>query len=126
MANPNIAALTSVLATTDGTALTTTSATVIINNAAASDTVLQINAITVANVDGTNSADITVAWNDAAGGAGTNFPIVSDVSVPAGSTLVVISKETSIKLTENTSITATASAADDLTVVVSYDTITDV
>ena len=126
MANPNIAALTSVLGDTVGVALTSTAATQIISNAAGSGLVLQINALTVSNVDGTDPADITVAWNDQAAIAGTNFPIVSTVTIPAGSTLVVITKEASIKLTEDSSISATASAANDLTVVASYDIITDV
>jgi len=123
MANPNIAALTSVFGQTVGVALTSTAATSIIENAAASGEVIQINSLTVSNVDGTNPADITVSYYDQDALGGTAYPIVSVVVVPPGSTLVVISKETALKITEDSSIGATASAADDLTIVASYDTI---
>ena len=56
--------------------------------------VLKINTIIVTNVDGTNAADVIVYYYDA--GQATYFRIASTISVPADSTLVVLSKDTSI------------------------------
>ena len=55
MAAPNIVNVSSILGKTDQYALTTTSQTTILNNAASSDNVLKVNMIQVANVDGTNA-----------------------------------------------------------------------
>ena len=60
MAAPNIVNVSSILGKTDQYALTTTSQTTILNNAASSDNVLKVNMIQVANVDGTNACDITI------------------------------------------------------------------
>jgi hypothetical protein len=54
---------------------------------------------------------------------GTATQIVSTISVPADSSLVVIDKNTSIYLEEDRSIGATASAANDLKVLVSFEEI---
>jgi hypothetical protein len=48
---------------------------------------------------------------------------VSTVSVPADASLVVIDKNTSIYLEEDRSLGATAGAANDLKVIVSYEEI---
>jgi len=74
-------------------------------------------------VDGTNAADITVSYYSEDDIGGTATQIVSTVSVSADTTLVVIDKNTSIYLEEDRSIGATASAANDLKVVVSYEEI---
>jgi len=103
--------------------LTTTSATAVVSNAAASGKVFKINSLVVSNVDGTNAADITVSYYSEDDIGGTATQIVSTVSVPADSSLVVIDKNTSIYLEEDRSIGATAGAADDLKVVVSYEEI---
>ena len=125
MAAPNIVNVSSILGKTDQYALTTTSQTTILNNAASSDNVLKVNMIQVANVDGANACDITVDVHSAASGGGTAYSLVSTVSVPADASLIVLDKSTAIYLEENTSITATAGTASDLEVIVSYEQITD-
>jgi len=62
-------------------------------------------------------------WMDQQRIGGTATQIVSTVSVPADSSLVVIDKASSIYLEEDKSIGATASAANDLKVVCSYEEI---
>jgi hypothetical protein len=123
MANPNIVAVTAIRGENASVSLTTTSATSIVSNAAASGKVLKINTIIVANVDGTNAADITVNKYSAAALGGTAFPIASTVSVPADASLIVVDKTTAIYLKENESIGATAGTASDLVVTCSWEDI---
>lgn len=123
MANPNIVAVTAIYGNSSQTSLSTTSATSLVSNAASSGKVYKINSITVANVDGTNAADITINVYSAAALGGTAFPIVSTVSVPADATLIVTDKTTSFYLLENQSIGATAGTASDLVVNASWEEI---
>jgi hypothetical protein len=123
MANPNIVGVSAIYGENSLTALSTTSATSIVSNAASSGKVYKINSIIVANVDGTATADITInVYNQAALG-GTAFALASTVTVPADATLVVIDKNTSIYLKENQSIGAIASVANDLVVTASWEEI---
>jgi len=123
MANPNIVSVTAIYGNSSQTALTTTNATSLVENAASSGKVYKINSITVANVDGTAAADITVSVYSAAALGGTAYPIVSTVSVPADATLIVTDKTTSFYLKENQSIGATAGTASDLVVNCSWEEI---
>lgn len=123
MANPNIVNVTSIYGNSSQTSLTTTSATSLVSNAASSGKVFKINSITVANVDGTNAADITINVYSQAALGGTAFPIVSTISVPADATLIVTDKTTSFYLLENQSIGATAGTASDLVVNASWEEI---
>ena len=123
MAAPNIVNVATITAKTDQVSLTTTSATAVVSNTAASGKVFKVNSLVVANVDGANAADITVSVYSEDDIGGTATELVSTVSVPADSSLVVIDKNTSLYLEEDMSIGATASAANDLKVVVSYEEI---
>ena len=125
MAAPNIVNVSSILGKTAVVALGSTSQTTLLSNASASDNVLKVNMIQVANVDGTNACDVTIDVHSAASGGGTAYSLVSTVSVPADASLIVLDKSTAIYLEENTSITATAGTASDLEVIVSYAQITD-
>ena len=121
MANPNIVEVVNINGKTDLISLTSTGQTTLLSNAAASGKVLKINMIQVANIDGSNAADITV---DLFRGA-TPYRLASTISVPADSTVVVLSKDTAIYLEEGDSIRCTASATGDLEAVCSYEIITD-
>jgi len=123
MAAPNIVNVSTITGKSATVALSTTSATTLVSNAASSNAVYKINMIQVANVDGTNAADITIDVHSAASGGGTAYSLVSTVSVPADASLVVLDKNTAIYLEEDRSITATAGAANDLEVIVSYEEI---
>jgi hypothetical protein len=123
VANPNIVNVAGIYGNNSSTSLTTTNATSIVSNAAASGKVFKINMITVANVDGTNAADITISKYSAAALGGTAFPIVSTVSVPADATLIVMDKTTALYLKEDESIGATAGTASDLVVTASWEEI---
>ena len=123
MAAPNIVNVTTITGKSAVVSLTSTAATAVVSNAAASGKVFKINSLVVSNVDGTNAADITVSYYSEDDIGGTASQIVSTISVPADATLVVIDKGTSIYLEEDRSIGATAGSASDLKVVVSYEEI---
>ena len=123
MANPNIVNVTAIYGKSAVVDLTTTNATLVVENTAASGKVLKINSLIISNVDGTNAADITISLYSEDNIGGTATQIVSTVSVPADASLVVIDKNTSFYLEEDKSIGATAGSASDLKVVVSYEEI---
>ena len=123
MTAPNIVNVSTITGKTDQVALSSTSATTLLSNAAASGKVVKVNTIIVANVDGTNACDVTVDLHSAAAGGGTAFSIVSTASVPADSSLVALDKSTAIYLEEDMSLTVTAGTAKDLEVIVSSEEI---
>jgi len=123
MAAPNIVNVSTITGKTAKVALTSTSQTTLVSNAASSGQVFKINMIQVANVDGSNACDVTVDVHSAASGGGTAYSLASTISVPADASLVVLDKNTALYLEENTSITATAGTASDLEVLVSYEEI---
>lgn len=116
MAAPNIVNVTTIIGKT-AVQQVTTSATAIVTNSSASNKVFKINALYVANVDGTNSADISVALFRSS----VAYEIAHTVAVPADTTLDVISK--SIYLEEGDELRLTASANGDLEAVCSYEEI---
>jgi hypothetical protein len=131
MAAPNIASLTTITGKTTYFTPSGTTAVVLLQNAASSNTVLKINQIVVANVDGTNAVDCTVSIYSNGGVAqgsapsgGTAYPIASTISVPADASLIVVDKTTGIYLEEGTSISITSGTASKLTFSVSYELMT--
>mgnify|MGYP005995312503 CR=1 FL=1 len=123
MAAPNIVNVSTITGKTAYVALSSTSATSLVSNAASSGKVFKINMIQVANVDGTSNCDVTVDYHTAASAGGTAYSLVSTVSVPADASLVVVDKNTAIYLEEDRSISVTAGTANDLEVIVSYEEI---
>lgn len=123
MAAPNIIAATSVLGKTATVNLATTSATEVLSNAASSGKVFKVNMLIVANVDGTNAADITVSVYSEDNIGGTATEIIQLKSVAAKTNYVVLDKNTPLYLEEDRSIGATASAGNDLKVTASYEEI---
>ena len=121
MAAPNLVNVTSILGKSMGAALGTNTDTTIL--ACPANKVLKINSIIVANVDGTNSADLTVKFQDSS--ASTAYRLAHTVAVPADSTLVVIGKDSPIYLEESDEISAGASASSDLEIVISYEELDD-
>lgn len=122
MANPNIVNVTSILGNSLSVAVLTT-ATQLASNTAASGKVFKINSIVVANIDGTNAADVTVSIFSEDDLGGTGRAIVSTISVPADASLIVTDKTTTFYLLEDQSIGALASAAGDLVATISFEEI---
>ena len=101
-------------------ALSSTSATSLLSNAASSGRVFKVIAIVAANVNGTSAADISVSRYSAAALGGTAFPIASTISVPADASLIVADTTTPIVLAANTSLGATAGTSNAITMTVTY------
>ena len=130
MANPNIAALTTLTGNTTYLTPSGTSAVVLLPNAASSGQVFRINQIVAANVNGTSAVDTTVSIytngavaQGSAPSGGTAYPSASTISVPADASLVVVDKTTPIYLMEGTSITVTSGTASGITYTISYEII---
>jgi len=123
MANPNIVNVTSILGTTTYLTPANTTANTLLSNAASSGLVFKINQIVCANVNGTSAVNATVAINNAAAGAGTNFPVISTISVPASASVIAVDKTTAIYLMENSSIVVTSGTSSGITYTISYESI---
>ena len=130
MANPNIAALTSIYGTTTYYTPSGTTAVVLLANAASSGTVYRIDQIVAANVNGSSAVNATVSIytngavaQGSAPSGGTAYPVVSTVSVPANASLIVTDKTTAIYLMEGTSISVTSGTASGITYSISYEAI---
>jgi ABC-type nitrate/sulfonate/bicarbonate transport system substrate-binding protein len=118
MAAPNLLNLGTITGKTAKTVLTTSDVE-ILENAASSNTVLKINTITLANIDGASTPTANVAITDEDG----NSPIyiVKTITVPPDSTIIVIDKNTPIYLEEDMSIYAKASIGSDVDIIISYE-----
>jgi|TARA_B100001094_G_scaffold187484_2_gene181712 hypothetical protein len=118
MANPNIVNVATINGKTDTFALTTTETNLV---TATANTVFKINSIMIANIDGTNAADVTIKYNDGS----TDRAIASTISVPADATLSLVDKNNGFYLEETEIIKGTASANSDLECLISYEVISD-
>ena len=130
MANPNIVAVTNILGGNLGWNLSATATTTLMTVAA--EKIVKINRITVANVDGTSAADVslfidglTTAGADGITptGASATVYLAKTVSVPADATLVL--SDTPIYLMEGDILKGGASAASDLDLFISYEVLDD-
>ena len=118
MTNPNIVNVTEIYGNT-AVQLATTGAVNLVVNASGSGKIYKINALYVSNYEGTNARDITI--NHVI--AGNSISILSTVSVAADSTLVAITKDSSIYLMENQQIAILANVVSSLNVLCSWDEI---
>jgi len=129
MANPNIVAVASIYGESVGWNLTNTLTTTLFT--VSSGKLIKLNRMTVANVDGTNAADVTVyvdtgvqtsSGGTVASGAADVY-LAKTVSVPADATLVLV--DTPIYLRETDILKGGASASGDLDLFISYEVIND-
>ena len=118
MATPNIVNVATINAKNAAGAITTSRAAAV---DVAAEKVAKINTILIANIDGTNAADITI---EVSVDNGSNYvKIASTISVPADATLSFL--ENPIYLDESDQLAVTASANSDLTYFVSYEELDD-
>ena len=130
MANPNIVNVTTILGGNLGWNLSSSATTTLMTVDA--EKLVKINRITVANVDGTNAADVSLFVDGlttagAAGitptGADATVYLAKTVSVPADATLDI--SDTPIYLMEGDILKGGASAAADLDLFISYEVLDD-
>ena len=122
MTAPNLIGITTVTGRIVGANLTTTAATSIVSNAPGSNKCLKINTVNACNWT-TSAANVTVSYYSAAALGGTAYPIVSNLSVPANSTLTVIDKLNILFLEEDNSLGARATTANTIVITASYEDI---
>jgi len=123
MANPNIVNVTSIYGNTSYLIPSSTSATTWTALTPAAGTVNKIDNIVASNVTA-SAATVTVAINSAAAGAGTNYRLVYQVSVPVNASIVVVDKSTAFYLGEAQSIVVTVGTASAIELTASYEAIT--
>ena len=126
MAAPNIVAVSTIRGKSNVANLTTTSSSVIVNDVN-SGKVFKINTIMISNVDGTNSGNVSVelfkfgAQNVATGLGNAVYSLANSVTVPAKSSLDVMSK--SIYLEEGDQLKAKADTNNRLHLITSFEEI---
>ena len=120
MATPNIVSVATINAFCVNGAVTTSNQDIV---DVAADYVYKINTIIIANIDGTNAATVTVTYSPDNGS--NYYRIGSTINVPAGTTLILLNKESSIYLDETDLLRVVGSANSDLTYTVSGEKITD-
>ena len=129
MAAPNIVNVATITGKTYYDALADTNLTSLVLNSATSGKVLKINMLIGSNVDGSSAATVDVSYHPSTTTAvgstvsSTGYHIAKTVSVPADSSLVIISKDTAIYMEESSVLAVKASVADDIDIVVSYEEI---
>lgn len=116
MAAPNIVNVTSIRGRSAVQNVTTV-ATAIVTNSAASGNVYKLNSLLISNVDGTNTANVSVDLFRSS----QSYFIAHTIAVPADSTLDLLNK--TIYLEEGDSLRIMASANSDIHAVCSYEEI---
>ena len=116
MANPNIVNVSSIYANTACFSAGAT-ATTIVSNPAASNSVYKIDGVYCANNDNASSYLITIDIYRSS----TAYNVASAITIPVGATLDVLSKQ--LWLLEGDSLRATANTASKITVTCSYEVI---
>ena len=118
MATPNLINVDTITPVVNVGAVTTSRADIVDVTA---EYCAKINSLLIANIDGTNAADITI---EVSVDNGSNYvKIANTISVPADATLSFL--ENPIYLDETDLLAVTASANSDLTYFVSYELLDD-
>ena len=119
MATPNIVNVATINPRNSMGALGNTSRTTMIDVPA--ESCAKVNTILIANIDGSNAADVTIEVSNDNGS--TYYKLASTISVPADSTLSFL--ENPIYLDETDLLAVTAGAANDLSFFCSFEEIID-
>ena len=133
MANPNIAALTTIYGNTAYVVPSTTAATTswtyngtttLTGLTPAAGTVNKITGLIVSNISA-NAASATVAIgnNPTFGSATTVSYLAYAISVPVGASLIVVDKTTDLYITENQSVAVTSGTGSALTYTAIFENI---
>jgi hypothetical protein len=117
VANPNIVTTSSIFGKTDVLAVGT-AATAITSNSSSSGRVFKINSLLVANV-GSSVVEVDVELYRGS----TPYRLAKSLTVPTGSTAVVVGKENPLYLLEGDSLRAAATSAGDSEAICSYEEI---
>lgn len=134
MANPNIAALTTIKGNTayvvpSGTSATTSwtfdGSTALTGLTPAANTVNKITGLIVSNTTASAVAATIGVGNNATFGSATVIGYIAyQISVPANSSLIVVDKTTDLYITENQSVGVTSGTGSALTYTAIFEAIT--
>ena len=126
MAAPNIVGITTLVGFSTFTTLSNTNATSIVSNAAASNKVLKVTSVIVANTSDSNTEYVHVSLNDMAVGGGGNRYIQKNVGIETGTSQVVVDRASAVYLEENQSLVVQSNTrANVFDVIASYEEIED-
>jgi hypothetical protein len=126
MAAPNIVGVTTIRGKSNVANLTTTSTSIVVNDVN-SGKVFKINTIMISNVDGSAAGNVSVelfkfgAQNVSTGSGNATYSIANTMTVPAKSSLDVMSK--SLYLEEGDHLKAKADANNRLHLITSFEEI---
>jgi hypothetical protein len=134
MANPNIAALTTIKGNTayvvpSGTGATTSwtydGTTSLTGLTPASGTVNKITGLVVSNVTASAASATVGVGNNATFGSATVIGYIAyQISVPANASLIIVDKTTDLYITENQSVGVTSGTGSALTYTAIFEAIT--
>ena len=116
MANPNIRNVATLIGNSVAQNATTTFAD-FVSNAAASNTLYRITTLSASNLDGTNAQNVSIDFVRSS----INYAIVRGVTIPAGSTLVPVTKDSSIYLKEGDKLQVRASTNSNVQIFCSFE-----
>ena len=134
MANPNIAALTTIKGNTayvvpSGTGATTSwtfdGATTLTGLTPAAGTVNKITGLVVSNVTASAAYATVGVGNNATFGSATVIGYIAyQISIPANASLIIVDKTTDLYITENQSVGVTSGTGSALTYTAIFEAIT--
>lgn len=120
MTAPNIVNVTNILGKTVGYSVTTSLASTGVENPLNSNKVFKINTINCSNRGATNTTISVTVYK----GGSVHYYITYNVTVPLGSTLVIVNKnDNNFYLEEGDSIYAQAGANSTIQLLISYEEI---
>jgi hypothetical protein len=111
MSNPNIIGVTTINGN-NGSLAVTSSAQTLVSNAASSNKVYKINQIYIANVDGSSADEVTVTIRSSVSSSPTTATLNKNISVPAKSTLEVLSTPFYLKEDQDIQVLGVAASGD--------------
>ena len=117
MAAPNIGAFTSIYGNTAVQAISN-STSAIVTNSSGSNQLYKIYSLSIANITTNNVTVIVDLYRSS-----VPYRMAGNISVPANSTMVMITKDNGVYLNEGDSLRLTAGANSSLEAVCSYEVI---
>lgn len=122
MAAPNIVGITTLVGITTYLVNVGTAHTTFLSNPANSGRVLRIISLMAANKTA-STVDVSASYRSQAAGAGTSVSITQGVTVPSGSTLIIVGRDAPLYLEEDRSITVSAGVTTAIDFISSYESI---
>lgn len=119
MANPNLANVSTGYGAMAFQNVTTVFANILVNSST-SNTILKVNSLLLNNIDaGSNIGNVTLTVSN----AGVTYNLLTNVSVPVQSSMVAITKDSTIYVLEGQYVQIKASSNNVVHAVASFDTI---